>query len=162
MQLGIPAYGREWRSQRNAGEFCPAGALGRSSITMKVASGLVGAHAGAVPARDNNYDEMTVAWDDVVTGPSSPVTPPVVPIPPSGIGGVSSPGDMAPLQPAQRLTPPSSIVSCTVHHMAWFPDAASIQNRAQRAVNAGWRGIFIWALGYETSDALVALGNVGP
>jgi spore germination protein YaaH len=69
---------------------------------------------------------------------------------------------MAPLQPAQRLTPPSAIVSCTVHHMAWFPDAASIQNRAQRAVNAGWRGIFIWALGYETPDVLPALGNVGP
>ena len=129
---------------------------------MKVASGLVGAHPGAVPARDNNYDEMTVAWDDVVTGPSSPVTPPVIPTPPSGIGGVTSPGDIATLQPAQRLTPPSTIVSCTVHHMAWFPDATSVQNRAQRAVSAGWRGVFIWALGYETPDALAALGNVGP
>jgi spore germination protein YaaH len=62
----------------------------------------------------------------------------------------------------QRLTPPSTIVSCTVHHVAWFPDAASIQNRAQRAVYAGWRGVFLWALGYETSDAWAALGKVAP
>jgi hypothetical protein len=162
MQLGIPAYGREWRTQRYPTEFCPVGATGRSSITMKVAATLVGSHPGAVPARDNNYDEMTVTWDDVVTGPSAPITPPVVPIPPPGGGPINTPGNAATLQLAQRLTPPSSIVSCTIHHVAWFPDAASIQNRAQRAINAGWRGIFIWALGYETPAALTALGNVGP
>ena len=66
------------------------------------------------------------------------------------------------MQPAQRLNPPSSIVSCTVRHTAWFPDAASLQNRAQHAMNNGWRGIVIWALGYETADVLPALANVGP
>jgi spore germination protein YaaH len=162
MQLGIPAYGREWRTQKNSNEFCPAGAAGRSSITMKVASTLASAKPGAVAVRDNNYDEMTVAWDDVVTGPAVAVTPPVVAIPTPAVGSVSNPGAVGGLQPAQRLTPPSSIVSCTVHHLAWFPDAASLQNRAQRAVNAGWKGIFIWALGYETPDVLPALGNVGP
>jgi hypothetical protein len=162
MQLGIPAYGREWRTQKYPSEFCPAGAAGRTSITMKVATTLVGAHPGAVAVRDGNYDEMTVTWDDVVTGPAVPVTPPVVPIPTPAVGSVNSPGGVSALQPAQRLTPPSTIVSCTVHHVAWFPDAASLQNRAQRAVGAGWRGIFIWALGYETPDVLPALANVGP
>jgi len=162
MQLGIPAYGREWRTQKYPTEFCPAGAAGRTSITMKVASTLVAAHPGAVAARDATYDEMTVTWDDVVTGPAVAVTPPVVPIPTPAVGSVNSPGGVSSLQTAQRLTPPSSIVSCTVHHVAWFPDAASLQNRAQHAMSAGWRGIFIWALGYETPDVLPALGNVGP
>jgi spore germination protein YaaH len=162
MQLGIPAYGREWRTQKYPTEFCPAGAAGRSSLTMKVASGLVANHPDAISVRDDTYDEMTVTWDDVVTGPAVPVNPPVVPTPTPVVGSVNSPGGVGTLQPAQRLTPPSSIVSCTVHHVAWFPDAASLQNRAQHAMTAGWRGIFIWALGYETADVLPALGNVGP
>ena len=162
LQLGIPAYGREWRTQLNRTEFCPVGAVGKSSITMKVAATLASTHPGAVAVRDNNYDEMTVTWDDVMSGSAAPVTVPSDPVPPAGIGSVGTPADGGGLQYAQRLNPPSSIVSCTVHHVAWFPDAASLQNRAQRAINAGWRGIFIWALGYETPDVYAALGNVGP
>jgi hypothetical protein len=50
-----------------------------------------------------------------------------------------------------------------VKHTVYYPDAASILQRAQAAVAAHWSGIVIWALGYEDSSAvLTALAGVAP
>jgi spore germination protein YaaH len=41
----------------------------------------------------------------------------------------------------------------------YYPDATSIQQHAQAALNAGWSGVVIWALGYETEDVYRLLGE---
>ncbi len=66
------------------------------------------------------------------------------------------------LQPALRLTPPLTQLSCTVRHFVYYPDATSIQQHAQAALAAGWSGVVIWALGYETADVYTALANTSP
>jgi hypothetical protein len=69
-------------------------------------------------------------------------------------------GTAAGLQPALRLDPPTT--SCTVHHSLYFPDAITIQMHAQAARTAGWGGVILWALGYETPAVYEALANTTP
>ena len=161
LQLGVPAYGRHWQSTKDL--VCPDKALqGIQSMTMKAAPGLAAAH-GVAPVRDpNGSGEMTFSWNELVTGPrTSPVPPTVTMIPPFIIG-IAATSDPSGLHQAERLTPPTTQVTCTVHHTVFYPDAASIQQRATAAMAAGWHGIFIWALGYETPDTYPALSNIGP
>ena len=66
------------------------------------------------------------------------------------------------LQPALRLTPPSELLSCTVRHFVYYPDATAIQQHAQAALDSGWSGVVLWALGYETADVYAALANTTP
>jgi spore germination protein YaaH len=60
------------------------------------------------------------------------------------------------------LTPPLVQLSCTVRHYVYYPDATSIQQHAQAALDNGWSGIVIWALGYETADVYTLLGQTTP
>ena len=161
LQLGVPAYGRHWATQLRPSEVCPDGAVRRESLTMKAAPALAAAH-GAPIVRDVS-GELTFTWDQVVTGPrTTPIPPPIVPIVGQPAPMVDAAGDSSGLQPAQRLAPPSTFVTCTVRHIAFYPDAASVKQRADAAMLAGWHGIFIWALGYETTDTYQQLANVGP
>ena len=98
--------------------------------------------ADAVPPIDQN-GEMTFTYDTVATGyRTTPILGAAVRaarqrVPPSPVpadGASSRP------QPALRLTPPTVQLSCTVRHFVYYPDATSIQQHAQAALNAGWVG----------------------
>jgi spore germination protein YaaH len=160
LQLGVPAHGRHWAVQKNRSEVCPDSAVYRDSITMKEAPGLAAAHGVTPKPAPYNWGEMTFTWEQVATGPrTKPVAPPVYtpPTSPTGvIGGTADPD----YQPAVRLTPPSTFVSCTITHVVYYPDGNSVRQRAERAIAAGWHGIFIWALGYESADVWQQLANI--
>lgn len=161
LQLGVPSYGRNWGRQVNTAEICPDGALRTTSIELQNMPSLVAAH-GATPARDVN-GEMTFSYDVVATGYSTaPITPPIVAPPAHVVPTVASPAAATGLQPALRLAPPSTLLSCTVRHFVHYPDAATIQQHAQAALTAGWSGVILWALGYETGDVYAALANTTP
>jgi spore germination protein YaaH len=61
-----------------------------------------------------------------------------------------------------RLTPPGEQLSCTVRHSVYYPDPVTIQQHAQAAANAGWGGVVLWALGYETPGVYTALAGTTP
>jgi spore germination protein len=161
LQLGVPAYGRNWGRKANASESCPTGALKSSSVELENVQALIDAH-GATPIRHNS-GEMTFSYDAVVTGYGTVEVPPPPYVPPVSVaplvpGAAQSDG----LQPALRLTPPLVQLTCTVRHFVYYPDAISIQQHAQAALDAGWSGVVIWALGYETADVYTALANTTP
>jgi spore germination protein YaaH len=64
------------------------------------------------------------------------------------------------LTPAVRLNPPSSYVTCTVTHRVYYADEWTVRQRADEAIAAGWKGIYIWALGYEHVNTWTALSNI--
>ncbi len=163
LQLGIPSYGRNWGRKVNASEICPDGALNTVSTELENMQGVIDAH-GASPTRDGS-GEMTFSYDVVATGfssapiPAPPYTPSTNVLPRLTN---SASGNAAGLQPALRLRPPGDELSCTVRHFVYFPDAATLQLHAQAARNAGWSGVVIWALGYETGDVYTALASTTP
>ncbi|MEP7048339.1 MAG: glycosyl hydrolase family 18 protein [Ilumatobacteraceae bacterium] len=165
LQLGIPAYGRNWGRKLNTGETCPDGALSTSSIELDKMQGVVDAHPGFAPPTRNVSGEMYFSYDIVVTGYSTvPIAAPPY-VPPARVAptlALAATGDSGGLQPALRLTPPSVQLSCTVRHFVYYPDATSIQQHAQAALDAGWSGVVLWALGYETADVYMALANTTP
>jgi spore germination protein YaaH len=166
LQLGVPSYGRNWGRQVNPNEICPDGALRTTSIELQNMPALIAAH-GASPSRLDpvTLGEMYFSYDVIETGYSTtPIkAPPYVP-PTHVVATVGEPatGATTGLQPALRLTPPTTQQSCTVRHFVYYPDAATIQLHAQAALTAGWSGVVIWALGYETADVYTALGNTTP
>jgi spore germination protein YaaH len=163
LQLGIPAYGRNWGRKVNATEFCPDGALSTSSVELEHMQALIDAH-GASPVRDN-AGEMTFSYDVVATGYSTTPIPAPPYVPPGRVVATlatAGTGDDNGLQPALRLTPPTVQLSCTVRHFVHYPDATTIQQHAQAALSAGWSGVVLWALGYETADVYYALANTTP
>ena len=162
LQLGIPAYGRNWGRKANSTEICPDGALSTSSIELQNMPALIAAH-NASPTRDVNSGEMFFSYDIVATGYSTaPIpAPPYVP-PPNVAPRVAAAASGTALQPALRLTPPTELLACTVRHFVYYPDATAIQQHAQAALNAGWSGVVLWALGYETADVYAALANTTP
>jgi spore germination protein YaaH len=155
LQLGVPTYGRRWGIKKNSNEVCPANALRTSSIQMENTAALI-ASKGGTPVRDAS-GEMRFTYTEVATGfttaplPAPPFVPPTIRI-------ESVPGSAQSLVPAKRLAPPSTMVSCTVEHRVFYPDAESVRQRTQAALDAGWRGSILWALGYETTDVWIALG----
>lgn len=158
LQLGIPAYGRDWG---RSNEKCPDGALATHSIELDNMPGLIAAHGNPPPSRDLE-GEVTFTYSVVETGYST--TP--IPAPPyapgaSAVAKVVPAADTA-LQPALRLTPPTVQLTCTVTHFVHYPDAITIGMHAQAALNAGWGGVVLWALGYETPEVYAALGNITP
>jgi spore germination protein YaaH len=165
LQLGVPSYGRNWGRQLDSTEICPDGALKTSSFELQNSQALIDAH-GITPARDPNSGEMKFQYDVVATGfrttalPAPRYVAPAVVVP--RVSG-SATGDAAGgLQPALRLTPPTTQLSCSVRHFVYFPDATTIQMHAQAALDAGWSGVVIWALGYETPEVYAALANTTP
>ena len=163
LQLGVPSYGRDWGRQVYASEICPDGALNTKSIELQHMQAVINAR-GATPARQSS-GEMYFTYDTVVTGystkpiPAPPYVPPaqhIASIPGAAIGASYG------MQPALRLTPPTIQLSCTVRHFVHYPDAYTIQLHAQAALDAGWSGVVIWALGYETTDVYEALANTTP
>jgi spore germination protein YaaH len=164
LQLGVPAYGRDWGRQANSTEVCPDGALATKSIELQNMPALISAH-GATPSRHASSGEMYFTYDVVVTGFRTKPIPPPPYVPPTQraptIPGAAV-GTSSGLQPALRLTPPLVQLSCTVRHYVYYPDATSIQQHAQAALDNGWSGIVIWALGYETADVYTLLGQTTP
>ena len=161
LQLGVPAYGRHWATQKSSAEVCPDGAIYRDSITMKAAPDLA-ASKGQTPLRHAS-GEMTFSWTERVTGPrTKTIPPPIIPIPPIGIPTIDLAISNEGLQPALRLGVITAPVTCTVQHTVYYPDAANIRQRADAAAAANWSGIIIWALGYEVSDVYAQLAGVGP
>ena len=161
LQLGIPAYGRNWGRKVYSSEICPDGALSTSSIELQNMQALIDAKS-ATPTRDTYSGEMYFSYDVVVTGYSTVPIPAPPYVPPPKVAPQVAPASGTGLQPALRLTPPSELLSCTVRHFVYYPDAAAIQQHAQAALDAGWSGVVLWALGYETADVYAALANTAP
>ena len=165
LQLGVPAYGRHWRTQAVVNEICPDGSLFTESIAIEQSVALFAdilGDTGLQPTRDAS-GELKVTWTEQVTGPrTKPITPPVFPPPSTTIDDIHDPLDDDALQPAQRLGVPPPIVTCTVRHTVFMPDAESIRQRAQAAIDAGWSGIAIWALGYQIPAVFDTLAGVAP
>jgi spore germination protein YaaH len=162
LQLGIPAYGRNWGRKVYSSEICPDGALSTSSIELQNMQALIDAHPGVTPARDTYSGEMYFSYDIVVTGYSTVPIPAPPFVPPPKVAKQVAPASDTALQPALRLAPPSELLSCTVRHFVYYPDATAIQQHAQAALDAGWSGVVLWALGYETADVYAALANTAP
>jgi hypothetical protein len=122
----------------------------------------VEAHAASDPIRHNS-GERYFSYDVVETGFStSPIpAPPYVP-PTRVVRTVATSATDTGLQPALRLSPPGEELSCTVRHFVYYPDPVTIQMHAQAAVNAGWGGVVLWALGYETPGVYTALAATTP
>lgn len=160
LQLGVPLYGRHWRTQVNPQETCPDRALGRVSFTTRNAASLLAQH-GRVATRHSS-GEMWATWTVSVTGPrNAPLTPPTHAPPTTSIESVDGPAGGG-LQPALRLTPPGGSVTCQVRHTVYYPDAQAVLQRANAAVAAGWSGIVVWALGQEDPAVFDALWQVAP
>ena len=165
LQLGIPAYGRDWGRKVNASEICPDNALNTRSIELENMQGVIAAHPGFAPPVPIDSGEQYFTYDVVATGYSTTPIPAPPYVPSSNVLpalATSASGSAVGLQPALRLTPPNVQLSCTVRHFVYYPDAATLQLHAQAARNAGWSGVVIWALGYETADVYTALANTTP
>lgn len=161
LQLGVPTYGRHWATQKNSNETCPDGAVWRESVQMSESAALAAAHS-RTPTRAPD-GELTYGWTQVVTGPrTKPLVPPVWTPPATVATQVTTPAANAGLQPALRLSPPSTPVTCTVQHTVFVPDAGSVRQRADAALAAGWSGIALFAFGYETTDIYQSLAGIAP
>ena len=155
LELGVPAYGRHWRQSAD-GSPCPDGSLGTSSVTQQAAPGIA---PGATRRRDAATGELTFSWSETVTGvrrSSTVVIPPWVP--PATTAGSVAPASAD--APAVRMGLPPTIVTCTVRHTVWYPDAVSVAGKSAVALNNGWGGIVIWAGGYETADTYDRLAEL--
>jgi spore germination protein len=154
LQLGIPAYGRNWATKTNSSELCPSGALATRSVEQENADALAAAH-GVAPTRHSS-GELTFTWTETVTGIlSTPVTPPPYTPPPTYDGPLA--GGFSASAGAQRLGTAGQMVTCTIRHTVYVPDAESAAVRALRAESNGWRGVIVWALGYEDQSFRDAL-----
>ncbi len=149
LQLGVPAYGRHWITKKVASETCPDGALSRDSVLMRNIPAVTAGHTGV---RDGS-GELKFEWTSTASGPrTKPLPAPVVPPSTITIAEVNAAAAGSPLQPALRLSTPSPYVSCTVQHTVYVPDAYSVDQRSDAAQAAGWRGIILWAFGYESTN----------
>ena len=157
LQLGVPVYGRHWVTKRNANETCPDGAVRRDSVLTKNLGALA---AGHDVTRDPASGEITFTWTETVSGPrTKPLTPPVVPPATVTIDDIPSGATGTPPTPALRLSTPSALVTCTVVHTVFVPDEFTVQGRVEAAQAAGWRGIILWAFGYENSALFPLLAS---
>lgn len=161
LQLGVPSYGRDWGRQVDSEETCPDNALRTRSIELDNMQGVIDAR-GVSPVRHNS-GEAYFTYDVVETGYSTtPIPAPPYSPPPSAVSKVANPAASTALKPVLRLTPPNVQLSCTVRHFVYYPDAITIQMHAQAALDAGWSGVVLWALGYETREVYDALAQTTP
>ena len=162
LQLGVPAYGRHWVTKQNSNETCPDGAVYRESVLMKNIDALVGSrnYTRYAGAGEGGAGERFYSWTETVSGPrTKPLTPPVVPPATVTIQEIRAAATGSPLKPAVRLSTPSPLVTCTVQHTVYVPDAYSVDQRSDAAQAAGWRGIIMWAFGYENDNMYTILAQ---
>ena len=156
LQLGVPTYGRHWITKKVASETCPDGALSRDAVLMKNIPTVTAGHTGV---RDGS-GELRFEWTSTASGPrTKPLPAPVLPPSTIIIAEVNAAAAGSPMQPALRLSTPSPLVTCTVQHTVYVPDAYSVDQRSDAAQAAGWRGIIMWAFGYESSDLYNVLAS---
>ncbi|MCY7301353.1 MAG: hypothetical protein LH616_19360 [Ilumatobacteraceae bacterium] len=156
LQLGVPAYGRHWTTKKNASETCPDAAVSTVSVLMKNIATVTAGRAGV---RDSS-GELKYTWTQVVSGPrTKPLTPPVIPPSSIVIAEINAASAGGTLQPALRLSSISPLVTCTVQHTVFVPDEYSVDQRSDAAQAAGWRGIIVWAFGYETDNMYTVLAS---
>ncbi len=153
-QLGSPG--------RSPARSVPTARSRPRSIELENMQGVIDAHGSPTLVRHNSGD-VFFTYDVVETGYSTtPIPAPPYRPAPAGNPRVVDPAATAALQPALRLTPPTVQLSCTVRHFVYFPDAITIGMHAQAAINAGWGGVVLWALGYETPEVYQALAATTP
>lgn len=147
VQIGVNAYGRSWGTVVSG--TCPTNAsTGTTAVQMESAAQLAADH-GATPVRDAS-GEMRFTYDVTYTGSKSGPTPaPALPTP-STYANSTEPISVAALRPALRLDA-SGTTTCTVRRTVYYPDEFTVVQRANAVVAAGYSGIAIWALGYETT-----------
>lgn len=154
VQLGVPTYGRRWA--KVVAGTCPSGTnLASASPATDDAVKLATSH-GAVPTRDVS-GEMTFWYEAQYAGTLTTTTSPPGYVPPEAPTGVIAEVDSTALAPAMRVMQAGNAVSCTVRWTVFYPDTQSVVDRARAALDAGFGGIAIWALGYETDDLWPAL-----
>jgi spore germination protein YaaH len=161
LQLGIPSYGRDWGRKVDSNEICPDGALATRSIELENMQGVIDAHGSPALTRDSE-GEVQFSYDVVETGYSSTPIPAPPYVPAVSVVPKVAPAADSGLRPALRLTPPTVQLSCTVRHFVHYPDAITIQMHTQAAIDAGWGGVVLWALGYETPEVYQALAQTTP
>jgi spore germination protein YaaH len=147
VQIGVNAYGRSWATVLSG--TCPTNAsTGTVAVQMESAAQLAADH-GATPLRDAS-GEMKFTYEVTYTGSKSgPTAAPVLPTP-STYANSTQPIAVGELRPALRLDASGS-TTCTVRRTVYFPDELTVVQRANAVVAAGFSGIAIWALGYETT-----------
>jgi spore germination protein YaaH len=146
VQIGVNAYGRNWATV--TGGTCPANAsLGTVAVQMESAAALAAQH-GASPVRDSS-GELRFTYDLSFTGSRDGAIPPPTPPAPPTRANSTAPADAASLVPALRLSA-GGTVTCTVRRTVFVPDEFTVVQRAGAVLAAGYSGIAIWALGYET------------
>ena len=163
LQLGVPAYGRHWSVKKNPNDLCPDGAV----YTRQRHHG-----ASAAPGRRRRGPDVPtrqerLGRDDLLrgsrpcTGPRTATTAPTFTPSATPIG--SGERHERPDAVTRRCasTPPSNYVTCTVIHVVYYAECHEpFASAPMLAIAAGWEGIYIWALGYETTDVWQALSNV--
>jgi len=162
LQLGVPAYGRHWVTKQNSNASCPDGAVYRESVLMKNIDALVGlrAYTRYAGTGEGGAGDRIYSWTETVSGPrTKPLTPPVVPPATVVIDEIRAAAAGSPPRPAVRLSTPSPLVTCTVQHTVYVPDAYTVDQRSDAAQAAGWRGIIIWAFGYENDNMYTVLAQ---
>jgi spore germination protein YaaH len=150
VQIGIPAYGREWTS-RTAGTCPPDQLPSTTSHTVARIPALLEA-TGGTPRRDPASGEMTFSYTRTVEthiGRPASSTP-------RSTTGTADTIDRA----ARPLARPVRLRTCVITREVWYPDATALAQRARAATDAG-AGVVIWALGYETPTEWSALQSVG-
>jgi hypothetical protein len=144
VQMGVPTYGRSWAKVLSGS--CPTdAAIDTTGVQMENIGGLL-AKPGATLVRDDS-GEMLLTYDEVFTGTGDSAPPPEY-APPSNHTDQLAPADLAGLRTAVRL----GGATCTIRRTVYYPDVATVVQRANAALDAGLSGIAIWALGYETTD----------
>lgn len=159
LQLGVPAYGRRWTVQRDDTDDCPANSSGSWSVTIAKSAELI-AKSGTTPLRDAASGELMLTWTEVLAGTANPPTGPDGWVPPRARALPTEAIPAEGLAPAVRVSPQFTPPTCTLEHTAYIPDAATLRQRAEMALAAGWSGIAIWAMGYENAAVYEALAGV--
>jgi hypothetical protein len=156
VQIGVPAYGRNW-ARVTAGR-CPAGAdLTTYSVQMENAASLAASRGASLQRDPAGSGELRFTYSQTLTGSATgPIVPPAY-VPPdvaidtidaTAVAGTGTSG----LRPATRLI--RDTTTCTIERTVFVPDVFSVVQRANATIAAGFGGIAIWALGYESTPEL--------
>jgi spore germination protein YaaH len=148
VQLGVPAYGRNWATKASAA--CTGDALRTVSVLSRDAPGLAAQYGvpivDATSLTGRPVVEKTFVYTRSYGIDGGSAAPPKYEPPPNRIDEVPGAADPSTLRPATRLG------ACIVERTVYFPDTASILARVDRIQQAGLGGAVIWALSFEPAD----------